>query len=69
MRCLSAEGLLGASVDGNVGASDGGEDAQCIPCRAGEGRVTVDGGDTEEVEMGVVSGEEDGEGVLPEVLE
>ena len=59
-----AERFRGARVDGDVGAADGGEDAEGVGRCLGEGGVAVDGAGAEEAEGGVVGGEEDGEGVL-----
>lgn len=61
---VPAERPRGPRMDGHVGPPDRGEDAQRVIGRLREGGVAVDGADAEEVEAGIVGGEEDGEGVL-----
>lgn len=64
MHRVPTKRLRSPRMDGHVRPSDSREDAQSVIRRLLEGGVAVDGADAEEVEGGVVGGEEDGEGVL-----
>lgn len=61
---IAHERLAGAGVERDVAPADGFEDAQAVLGGVLEGGVAVDGAHAEEVDVGVVRGEENGEGVL-----
>lgn len=64
MNSLPAERLRSAGKDGHVRPSDGGQDATGVDGRTWEGGIAMDGADAEQVEIGVMSSEQNGECVL-----
>lgn len=64
MHRFTAERLCGTRIVWDVVNSERCEDATCIRCRLSERCVAVDGAYSDELEMRMVSGEENCEGVL-----
>lgn len=64
MYSIPAKRFCSADVDRYVSPTNRCEDTQCIPRGFRERGIAVDGADAEEAERGVVSGEEDCEGIL-----
>lgn len=61
---FTAERLCGTRIVRDVVNSERCEDAACIGCRPSERCVAVDGANSDQLEMRMVSGEENCEGVL-----
>ena len=61
---VAAERFRGPGVDGDVWPADRRQDGAGTASGALQGGISVDGAQAEEVQGGMVRGEEDGEGIL-----
>ena len=67
MNRIPAKRFRGAGIHGNFSFSYGSENSACVRRRLSQRHVAVDSAHSEKVQTGVVSGQEDGEGILRKI--